>query len=149
MAGPQQRIGVRQRVDEAGADGLQVEGESAGDAEAVLHRHGSGGKGLVRRRGGQNDEVDVPGLKPGVFNGRAGGVRRQMGGVFSLGGDMAGSDTGALADPRIAGGHHGFQFGIGHHARRQIRAGAAHHRSATIHEAISPATFKLMPWSRR
>ena len=54
----QQAIGGRQRIDEAGADRLQVEGGAVGDAERRLHRDGARRKGVVGRRGGEHDQVD-------------------------------------------------------------------------------------------
>ena len=64
-------VGGRQGEDEAGADRLHVEGGALGDAEIGLDGDGGRGKGLVRGRGGEDDEVDVLGLQPGVVECRA------------------------------------------------------------------------------
>ena len=54
-------VGGRQSENEARADRLHVEGGALGDAELGLDGDGGRGKGLVRGRGGEDDEVDVLG----------------------------------------------------------------------------------------
>ncbi len=59
-------VGGGEREDEAGAHRLHVEGRAMGDAELGLDGHGGGGKGLVGRRCGEDDQVDVLRRQPGV-----------------------------------------------------------------------------------
>ena len=70
-------IGGRERIDEAAAHRLHVEGEAVAHAEPLLDVDGGGGKSVVRRRGRQHDQVDVVGGQPGIGKRRArGSVRR-------------------------------------------------------------------------
>ena len=59
-------IGHGQRIDEAGAHRLHVEGRAAVHAELALHDGGGGREHHVRRRGGDDDQVDVlgAGIRP-------------------------------------------------------------------------------------
>ena len=68
------RRSTDERKDEARTDRLQVEGGALRDAEAGLHRHGGGRKGLVGRGGGEHDQVD--GARPRHAHWRARRVRR-------------------------------------------------------------------------
>ena len=43
------------------------------DAELGLDGDGGGGKGLIGGRGGEDNEVDIPGLETRVGQGRLGG----------------------------------------------------------------------------
>ena len=61
LAQPDEVVGDAQPVDEAGTDRLHVEGGAAGHAERGLDPGGGGGKGLVRGRGGENDDVEIGG----------------------------------------------------------------------------------------
>ncbi len=54
---------IGERIDEAGADRLHVEGGAARSCRARLHLGGGGGKGVVGRRGGQHDQVDLVGRR--------------------------------------------------------------------------------------
>ena len=59
-AGAQQRIGGRERVEEARAHRRDIEGDPAGLAsEQRLDLRGGGGKGVVGRGGGEHDQVDL------------------------------------------------------------------------------------------
>ncbi len=113
-------IGRRHGEDEAGAHRLQIERRAMGDAEPGLHRHRGRREGVVRRRGGEHDEVDVARLQPGILQRRAGGVEREVGGHLAIGGDAALLDAGALDDPFVGGVHHQREVGIGEDALGQI-----------------------------
>ena len=58
-AGTQKFLRGHDRVDEAAADSLQVESGALDDAESGLNLSGDRGKRVVRRRRGDNDEVNV------------------------------------------------------------------------------------------
>ena len=134
-AGPQQGVDDRQRIDEARADRLQIEGGAVGDAEPGLHRHGGGGKGLVRRRGRQHDQVDRTRLDMGIGERRAGGIEREVGGELAGGRDMAFADAGALHNPFVGGLHRTRQLVVAENSRGKIAAAAEHHRTQYGHEA--------------
>ena len=138
-AGAQEIVGGGEREDEARAHRLQVEGRAMVDAEPVLHRDRGRGKGVVRRRGRQHDQVDRLRIDPGIGERRARGVDRQMRGELALGGDMALPDAGALHDPLVGGVDPRRQFGIGQDLLRQIGAAAEHDRTYCSHETASCA----------
>ncbi len=99
------------------------------DAEAVLHGDRGSGKGVVRRRGRQHDQVDRLRVDTGMFQRRTRRVDRQMRGKFTVGGDVALPDAGTLYDPLIGSIQPGGQFGIGQHLLRQIGSAAQHDRT--------------------
>jgi len=136
-AGTQETVRGRQREDEARAYRLKVEGRAMVNAEGGLHRHGRGGKGMVRRRGAEHDQVDRLGVDPGIGQRRARRVDRQMRGELALGGDMALPDPGSLHDPLVRGVDPRRQFGIGQDLLRQIGAAAEHDRTCCSHETAS------------
>ena len=131
----QQRVGRRQRIDEAGADRLQIEGGAVGDAERGLHRDRARRKGVVGRRGGQHDQVDRLRVEMGVRERRARRVRSHVRGEFAGRGDAALVDAGALHDPLVGGVDLARQIGIGQDLARQIAAAAENDRTAYSHEA--------------
>ena len=137
VAGAQQTVGGRQREDEARADRLQIEGRAMGDAEGGLHRDRGGGKGIIRRRGAEHDEVDRLRVDPGIGQRRARRVDGKMRGEFAFGGDVALPDAGAFHDPFVRGVDPGRQFGIGQDPLRQIGAAADHDRTYCSHEKAS------------
>ena len=91
----------RQRVEEAGADRSDVEGDAVVDAEHGLHDRRGGREGLVGRGGGEHDQPDLAGLDAGRGQRLAGGLGGQGAGGLALAGDMAGADAGALGDPFV------------------------------------------------
>ena len=138
-AGAQEIVRGGQREDEPRAYRLQIEGRAVVDAEPVLHRDRGGGKGVVRRRGREHDQVDRLRIDPGIGQGRARGMDRQMRGELAFGGDVALPDAGALHDPLVGGIHPRRQFGIGQDLPRQIGAAAEHDRTYCSHETASCA----------
>ena len=62
----QMRIGSRHGIDKAGAHGLHIECITVGHAQAVLDVDGRGRKRVVRRRGGDDDEIDIGGCQTGI-----------------------------------------------------------------------------------
>jgi hypothetical protein len=64
-AGADELFGRGQRIGEAGAHRLQVEGRAAvGDAQARLQQRRGAREDVVGRRRGDDDQVDVGGLMP-------------------------------------------------------------------------------------
>ncbi|MNL40752.1 hypothetical protein D3C87_1631220 [compost metagenome] len=54
------------RIDEAGANRLDIEGETVMHAQLHLHQRGGAGEGVVRRGGGHHDHVDIFDGEPGM-----------------------------------------------------------------------------------
>ena len=138
----EQAIGRRQRVDEAGAHRLQVEGRAMGDAELGLHRHGAGRKRVVRRRGREHDEIDRLGIDLGMGERGARRVHRHVRGPFAGRGDVALVDAGALHDPVVRRVDLARQIAVGEDLRRQIAAAAEDDRSLCRHEAAPPTAWR-------
>ena len=127
-AGLDHGIGHGQGVDEAAADRLHVEGGTAGDAQLVLQDGGRRGKHHVRRRGGDDDQIDVGGQAacglqrmPRRFQAQiaAGDIRRR---------EMPRADAGAFDDPLIGSletplRELACQIIVGEATRRQVAAG--------------------------
>jgi hypothetical protein len=105
----------------------------------VLHRDRGGGKSLVRGRGRQHDQVDRLRVDPGMSQGSARGIDRQMRGELAFGGNVALPDAGALYNPLVRGVDLGRQFGIGQDPLRQIGATTEHDRTYRSHETSSGA----------
>ena len=59
-------VGGGDRIDEARADRLHVEGKAVPHAEPVLDLDRGRGKGVVRRRGREHDQVDVGRRQAGI-----------------------------------------------------------------------------------
>ncbi len=129
LAAAQEVVGGRQRIDEAGADGLDIERSAAMDAQIVLHPGGGGGKCLVGRGGGQHDQVDGAGGDSGLGQRRVGSLGGEIGRQLAVGRDIALADAGALADPFVGSIEALRQFGVGQHLGRQIAAAAGDDRT--------------------
>ena len=69
----QELVGGRHRVDEAGAHRLHVEGGAVVMPRSACTMRRGGREGEVRRRGGEDDQVDVGGRQAGVGERRLGG----------------------------------------------------------------------------
>ena len=132
-AGLDQRVGLGEREDEAGADRLDVEGEAAAHADRALHLDRGRGEGLVGRRGGDDQRVDVGAGQPGVGERGAGGGDGEVGGRLALGGEVAPLDAGAGADPLVGGVEGRGELGVLDDARGQVVAAAERHGAQHAH----------------
>jgi len=134
-------VGGGEGVNEASAHRLQVEGDARAGIEFTLDRRRRSRKGVVRRRSGDQDEIDVPGGHARPREGLLGGAGRQVGCQLSVRGQMPLTDARPLADPFIRGVDQAGQLRVGHHAGGQIRTDASHHR-ASHHgqEAVAATT---------
>ena len=133
-----QRVGHRQRVDEAAAHRLHVEHRATGNAQLVLHDGRGGRKHHVRRGGGNDDQVDVAGLQAGRLQRGLRRRHRQLAGRHIGRGKVARLNAGALDDPFVRSldaprGQFGHQVVVGHPARRQVAAGAGDAGIASCH----------------
>ena len=102
-AGADQRVGLGEREDEAGADRLDVEGEAAAHADRALHLYRGRGKGLVGGRGGDDHRVDVGAGQARVGQRRPRRCDREVGGRLAFRGEVPPLDAGAGADPLVRG----------------------------------------------
>ena len=133
----QELVGRRDRVDEAGADRLQVEGGAVGHAETGLDHGGGRREGVVRRRGGADDEVDVGGRQPGIGEGRLGRLDAEDRRGLVVVRDVARLDAGALHDPLVRGLDQLFEILVRQPAPRQIGADAAYDGTGAFQDASS------------
>ena len=124
-AGREELVGGRDGEDEARAHRLQVERDAVRDPQRRLHLGRHGGKGVVGRRSGDDDEVDVGGDETGVGERRDGGSRRQRRSRLAVGGDVTLANAGALHDPFVGRVDHRRHFGVADDALRQRGADAA------------------------
>ena len=128
-------VGDVERIDEARANRLDVECRAPLHAERVLHAGRGGGEGLVGRRGGDNDEVEIGRLHARLVEGGSGGGGRQMGCELAGIGDASFADAGALDDPLVRRVDHPRQFLVGQHLFGKIPTAAGddgprHHQDA-------------------
>jgi hypothetical protein len=68
----------------SGADRLEIEGGAEMDAEPGRHAHRRCRKGVVRRGGADDDQVDRLGVDAGMVEGRAGCMDRKVGRELAL-----------------------------------------------------------------
>ncbi len=117
-------VGDRQRVEEAGADRLDVEGDAIVDAECGLDQGRARREGLVGGRRGEHDQADLLGLDPGRGERLPRCLGRQRRRRLAVGGDVARFDAGPLDDPFVGRLDPLGELGIGHAPQRQRRSGA-------------------------
>ena len=160
LPGAHEKVGGAERIHEAGAHRLHVEGGAAADAELRLQQASARRKHHVRRGCRDDDEVDVRGRAAGGRQRRAARVRREIAGEFVLRRDVALADAGALDDPLVARVHHRLEVAVGDEARGQVAArsrdareasrrgahGVAAGGSAALRRAISSAMRSSSPW---
>jgi hypothetical protein len=141
--GLDQRVGNRQRVDEAAAHGLHIEGRAARDAQLVLQDGRRGRKHHVGRRGGDDDQVHVAGLAARRLERTNRRLEREVAAGHVRRREMARADAGALDDPLVGRfdaplGEFPSQLIVGDPARWQIAAGASDARKE-CHQTWSDA----------
>jgi hypothetical protein len=139
LAGLDEIVCDRHPVDEAGAHGLNVEGCTAFHAQARLQSRGRCRKGFVGRGRGHDDQVEIVGVDLGVMQRVACGLQREVGCHLALGDDVALLDSGAFANPFVAGVDALGEFGVGEDGARQKRP-AAHDVRADHEAAASGST---------
>src|SRR5205823_2859358 len=100
-------------IEETAASRIEIEGPRAIGPQPLLNQTSGTGEQIIRRGGRTDNEIDVGGGKLRVLEG---GLRRRQAharsGILRTG-NMAFADSGAAADPRVAGGDHGLQFLVG------------------------------------
>ena len=115
----------RQSEDKSRTDRLEIEGSTAGHADRRLNLRRDGGKRKIRRRSGDNEQIDVFALRPASASAACGSMRRQRRRAFVLGRDMTHFDAGALGDPRIAGVEHFLEISVAQNPLWKIRPQAS------------------------
>ena len=91
--------------EESGARGREVEADGIDRADLGLHEAGGVREEHVGGDGGADDEVDLPGLDPGIPDGGLRGARSHLAGRHLGPGDTALTDAGTAQDPLVAGLH--------------------------------------------
>ena len=144
LAEPQRIVGRRQRKDKPGADRLYVKGGAAVHAEPRLHLGRGRREGVVRGRGGEDDQIEVAGAHPRIGEGAFGGAHREVRGQLALGRHPPLADPGALADPFVGGVETRGKVAIGDNALGQIAADADDLRTQYHRRALtaSPAEVR-------
>ncbi len=125
LSGFEETIGGGQRIDKARAHRLHVEGRALGRAQRSLDRHSGCRKGLVGRRGGQDDEIDVLRVDLRCLQRPLRCGDGKVGSQFAVGGDVALPDAGALDDPVIARVDEFGEFRVGEDLLGEIGAASA------------------------
>jgi hypothetical protein len=122
----QKLVGDRQRIDKSRAHRLHVECRTAMNAECRLHLCRCRGKGIIRRRRCQHDQIDIGRKTPGILDRPFRGARREHRGRLALGRNMAALDTGPLDNPVIRCIDDFFNVRIGENAFGQVMSAADH-----------------------
>ena len=102
-AGTDELFGDGQRIDEAAAHRLHVEGGGTRIAEPPLQQAGDAREDVVGRRGGDDDQVERVGIDPGSLERALAGCEGQVAARRRRVGEVAGTDAGARDDPLVAG----------------------------------------------
>ena len=98
-----------------------------GHAQPLLDVDGGRRKGVVRGRGGDQDEVDVGGRQAGAIECRPGCLLAKRGGGLALARDVALADARALDDPFVRRRDHALQLAVGDDALGQCSPVTAYH----------------------
>src|SRR5689334_1043228 len=129
LAGADEVVGGREAVDEAAAHRLHVEGRLALDAELGLQKARGARKDIVRRRGRNDDQVELIRPRIGGLQRLPARLEREIARALRCLGDAPLADTRALADPFVARLQPARgEVRIGHHVGRQKAAGAGNAR---------------------
>ena len=129
----------RQRIDEARADRLHVEGDADRRAELSLHDGGGGGKGQVGRGGGDDDQVHLGGGASGGGQRLSGRLHGHVGGCAPRLQLAAFADAGPLPDPIVSGVDELGQILVGDYGFGEIAADAGDHAARYAHSEVSRA----------
>jgi hypothetical protein len=105
------------------------------DAEPALNRDRARREGVVRRRRGEQDQIDRLRLETRGGEGGLCGLDPHVGGELAGSGDAALVNAGALDDPFIAGVDLAGKLVVGEDALWQVAAAAEHDRARHRHDA--------------
>jgi len=137
LAGADKIVRHGKRIDEPGADRLDIECGALRHAQPGLDSRCRGGEGPVGRRGGEHDQVKFAGVPSGGSERAPRCFEREVRGLFIRRRDPALADAGAFADPGVGGVHAGRELVIGDYALRQIGADAPELRPPSGQEAVA------------
>src|SRR5271170_3286349 len=107
-------------VEKAGAGGGEIEAPGVFRTDAILNEAGGGGEQHVGSDGGDDDEADFIGVDATGGENFAGCFGAEMGGGYAGVSVMPLANSGAGANPFVAGVHSFFEIEIGDHARRNV-----------------------------
>ncbi|MNH90560.1 hypothetical protein D3C73_431020 [compost metagenome] len=113
------QIGRRHRIDKTGTDGLHVEGITVFHTETALDVDSRCRERVVRRRGRNQDEIDVVRCQAGIVERCACSLLSERGRGFAFASDITLRDAGALDDPFVGRIDDVFQLTIGHYPFRE------------------------------
>ena len=88
-------------IEKAGAHRLHIKGDAVGNAEIGLDDGCRGREGLVGRRCGEHDQVDIGGINAGCFQRAFRSTGSQAGRRFAVIGNMPAMDAGTLDNPFV------------------------------------------------
>jgi hypothetical protein len=131
-------VGDAERIDEARAHGLDVEGDADRRAQLALDDGRGRREGHVGRGRGDDDQVDVGGGLAGVGQGASRGLDGQVAGRLVVARLVALADAGALLDPLVAGVDDLGQVGVGDDLLGQIGTDAGDGAANNAHCRVSP-----------
>jgi hypothetical protein len=95
------RAAEGERGEEAGAGGPDVDRAGAGRADRGGHERRRVGQHVVGRRRGEQEQVDVGGVRPGLLEHGLGGLRGDAGERLARPDHAALADAGARLDPAV------------------------------------------------
>ncbi|CAL9376241.1 hypothetical protein SUDANB9_00955 [Streptomyces sp. enrichment culture] len=114
-------LGRGERVDEAAADRVEVEGRGGGGGpQQVVHERRRGRLGGIGGRGRHDDQGQVGGGDPRVLQGTAARGGGQVRGRLVVGGVATPVDAGLPYDPLVVHTRGCAHDLVGHHAGRQV-----------------------------
>ena len=96
-------VGNRQRINETAAHRLDVEGRRTAVAQLALEQTGGTWENEIRRRGSNQDEVEIRSLETCGSQRPAARFESQIARRFTVFSEMAKADPGATGHPLIAG----------------------------------------------
>ena len=129
----QEIVRRRERVSEARAHRLQVEGKTLGHAKRRLNGGCCRRERKVWRGGCEHDEIDIAGIEARVVQGIARRGKGEIRGLFALRRNVARLDAGPLGDPLVVGVHHAGEIGIRQDFAGKIRTTANYYGSGFCH----------------
>ena len=129
-------------VEEAGAGGGKIKAPGIFRADAILDEAGGGGEKHVWSDGGDDDEADVVWADASGGENFAGSFGAEMGRGYSGVSVMALANSGACANPFVAGVDSLFEIEIRDHARRNVSGHSGDFCSDASAHAIPPGRIE-------
>ncbi len=142
--GPQELVGDRRGVDEAGALLADIDRRHPGAVEFLLDEARGAGELVVGTQGGHDDHVDVVGGDAGIGHGRVGRFHGEIRGR-GVGVDPAALlDPGPLGDPVVRSVHQPAEVVVADDPGRHIRAETTE-ASPSLHPPPPSERWRRLP----